>query len=152
MFQNSIIEFVFNQLVKFMLSTIINIVLLIALAIAAFFVLQRMFGRAKPKYVPPIEPLSQASYKKTNVPMEEEEVSLTLQERIELSWQFLTNITEQVISCFSKKDQQQIYKAGQALTRNGAKYQHDVYQEANFTQKMVKTVQKDKNKSASKSR
>jgi hypothetical protein len=134
-----------------MLSTIINIILLIALAIAALFVLQRMRGRAKPKHIPPVDPLSQSAYTKTNVPMEEE-VSLTLQERIELSWQFLTNITEQVISRFSKKDQQQIYKAGQALTRNGAKYQHDVYQEANFTQKTVKTVQKDKDKSASKSR
>tara|TARA_B110000503_G_scaffold143661_1_gene246755 strand:+ start:6415 stop:6819 length:405 start_codon:yes stop_codon:yes gene_type:complete len=134
-----------------MLSTIINIILLIALAIAALFVLQRMRGRAKPKHVPPVDPLSQSAYTKTNVPMEEE-VSLTLQERIELSWQFLTNITEQVISRFSKKDQQQIYKAGQALTQNGTKYQHDVYQEANFTQKTVKTVQKDKDKSASKSR
>jgi hypothetical protein len=121
-----------------MLSTIANIILLIALGFAAFFVFQRMRGQAKTKQITPIDPSAQNAYEKANVPMEEEEVNLTLQERIELSWQFLTNVTEQIMNRFSTKDQQQIYKAGQQLAKNGAKYQHDVHQEVNFTQKAKK--------------
>ena len=137
-----------------MLSTIANIILLITLGFAAFIVFQRMRGgHAKPKSAPPVDPAAQSAYNKTNVAMEEE-VDLTLQERIELSWQFLTNITEQIMNRFSAKDQQQVYKAGQQLAKNGAKYQHDVHQEAHFTQQVIKTrvIQQNKDKDASRSR
>ena len=137
-----------------MLSTIANIILLIALGFAAFFVFQRMRGQTKTKRITPVDPSAQSAYEKANVPMEEEEVNLTLQERIELSWQFLTNITEQIMNRFSTKDQQQVYKAGQQLAKNVTKYQHDVHQEANFTQKAIKArvVQQNKDKSTGQSR
>ncbi|WP_322776053.1 DUF2660 domain-containing protein [Candidatus Megaera venefica] len=83
---------------------------------------------------------------------EDEDKSLTLQEKIELSWAFLTNITEQVMNRFSNQDQQKVENAGQALSKNGAKYQHNVNREANIVQAVIKTRVKDQNKGQSVSR
>lgn len=51
---------------------------------------------------------------------------LTLQERIELSWKFLYDITEIILNKFSKDDMILINKCGHILLENGAKYEHVV--------------------------
>ena len=83
---------------------------------------------------------------------EDEDKTLTLQEKIELSWAFLTNITEQVMSRFSAQDQKKVEDAGQALTKNGAKYQHNVNREADIVKAVIKTRVKEQNKDQSLSR
>lgn len=55
-----------------------------------------------------------------------ENKNLTLQERIELSWKFLYNITEVILNKFSKEDVIQVNKCGQVLFENGVRYEHVV--------------------------
>ena len=83
---------------------------------------------------------------------EDEDKSLTLQEKIELSWAFLTNITEQVMNRFSAQDQKKVEDVGQTLTKNGAKYQHNVNREADIVKAVIKTRVKEQNKDQSLSR
>ena len=65
-----------------------------------------------------------------------------------MSWQFLTNITEQVINKFSKQDKEQVNEAGGKLVENGMSYQHDVKQEIKQNVSKMKTVAKNKAKEA----
>ncbi|WP_347938547.1 DUF2660 domain-containing protein [Rickettsia oklahomensis] len=51
---------------------------------------------------------------------------LTLQERVELSWKFLYDITEIILNKFSKEDVIQVNKCGQVLLENGVRYEHVV--------------------------
>ncbi|QQV74765.1 hypothetical protein H6P87_00305 [Rickettsia tillamookensis] len=55
-----------------------------------------------------------------------ENKKLTLQERIELSWKFLYDITEVILNKFSKEDVIQVNKCGQVLFENGVRYEHVV--------------------------
>lgn len=55
-----------------------------------------------------------------------ENKKLTLQERIELSWKFLYDITEIILNKFSKEDVIQVNKCGQVLLDNGVRYEHVV--------------------------
>ncbi|MCZ6902347.1 MAG: DUF2660 domain-containing protein [Rickettsia endosymbiont of Ixodes persulcatus] len=55
-----------------------------------------------------------------------ENKKLTLQERIELSWKFLYDITEIILNKFSKEDVIQVNKCGQVLLENGVRYEHVV--------------------------
>lgn len=107
------------------------------------------FGGKKIVHLSPADQHSQEVYNQ-NRHKEDEDKSLTLQERIELSWAFLTNITEQVMNRFSNQDQQKVENAGHALSKNGAKYQHNVNQEANIVQAVIKTRVKDQNKEQNK--
>lgn len=81
---------------------------------------------------------SQEAYAAKKYP-KDEEVSLTLEERINLSWQFLTNITEQILNKFSKQDQDIIYKAGQKMNKHGMTYQHNITQEAKITINVIRS-------------
>ncbi len=51
---------------------------------------------------------------------------LTMQERIELSWKFLYEITELIISKFSREDKELLNKLGHTLLDNGVRYEHVV--------------------------
>lgn len=51
---------------------------------------------------------------------------LTLQERIELSWKFLYDITETILNKFTKDDITLVNKCGRVLLENGARYEHIV--------------------------
>ncbi|AFE54912.1 DUF2660 domain-containing protein [Rickettsia typhi] len=55
-----------------------------------------------------------------------ENKKLTLQEKIELSWKFLYDITEIILNKFSKEDVAQVNKCGQILFENGVRYGHVV--------------------------
>ena len=134
------------------MSTSVNIILLVALGFAAFFIVKKMRSHKKPEHVVPKDPKAQSIYDKKKHKTEEEEITLTLQEKIELSWQFLTNITEQVMNRFSASDKDKVYQAGERFNKNGMKYQHDVNQEAYITQEAVKARVMQQNKSKDQSR
>lgn len=85
---------------------------------------------------------AQELYDQRHEKNEEEIQSLTLEERIELSWAFLLNITEQVMSRFSQSDQEKVIEAGHKLSQNGARYIHNVSEEARAVQNIVKTRDK----------
>lgn len=57
---------------------------------------------------------------------DDEDKKLSLKEKIELSWQFLYEITETVLNRFSERDKLEVVELGQKLAENGAKYQHVV--------------------------
>ncbi|MFP3018407.1 MAG: DUF2660 domain-containing protein [Candidatus Tisiphia sp.] len=53
-------------------------------------------------------------------------LSLNDNDRVELSWKFLYEITELIISKFSKKDVELVNKFGHILLDNGMRYEHVV--------------------------
>ena len=122
-----------------MSSSILFLGLIVAAAIIAFFVFKK-FAPHKLKYVRTEDPAAQAEYEEKNAQKEQEEdLGISLEERIELSWEFLTKITERVVNYFSKSDQEQILDAGRKMVKHGAKYQHNVYQESLTIAKSPKT-------------
>jgi len=135
------------------MSTIFNIILLIALAVAAYFVYKRMTGTKSLNISTPNakDPMSQEAYEAKKYP-KDEKLSLTIEERIELSWQFLTNITEQIINKFTKNDRTKVYEAGAKMNKHGMSYQHDVKQEAQITIEMVRSRTREQNQSKELSR
>jgi hypothetical protein len=128
------------------MSNIINIILLVALGVAIFFIIRRMVGKA-PGTMRTLtsDPESQASYEKEHNKMHEE-IILTLDERIELSWQFLNRITEQFLNLFSTSDKIKTYKAGQLLRNNGMRYEHNVEEEASLTLNIIREKVTEHNK------
>lgn len=122
------------------MSTLLNLILLVIVGFAGFFVFKKMRGHPKPEHIVPEDPESQAKYEaaKTN-PKDDEEKSLTMEERIELSWQFLIDITDRVLNHFSAGDRQKVNEAGDKLNKNGMKYQHNIDQEAKVTLQAVRS-------------
>ena len=51
---------------------------------------------------------------------------LTIQERLELSWKFLYEITEKIINNFSNEDKEKVNIIGLSLLNNGMRYEHVV--------------------------
>lgn len=134
------------------MSSSFNIILLIVCGVVALILIKRMrAGGKKAAHLSPADQHAQEVYNQ-NRHKEDEDKSITLQEKIELSWAFLINITEQVMNRFSSQDQQKVEDAGQALSKNGAKYQHNINREANIVQAVIKTRVKDQNKDQSISR
>ncbi len=130
-----------------------NIFLLLVVSVIAFLLIKRMrsSGSKKNVHLSVADQHSQELYDQARH-KEDEDKSLTLQEKIELSWAFLTNITEQVMNRFSAQDQKKVEDAGQTLTKNGAKYQHNVNREADIVKAVIKTRVKEQNKDQSLSR
>ena len=134
------------------MSSSFNIFLLLVVSVIAFILIKRMrSGGKKNVHLSVVDQHSQELYDQARH-KEDEDKSLTLQEKIELSWAFLTNITEQVMSRFSAQDQKKVEDAGQTLTKNGAKYQHNVNREADLVKAVIKTRVKEQNKDQSLSR
>jgi len=134
------------------MSTIMNILLLVVLGGIAIYMIKRMRSNyKKPEHVAIQDPAAQKLYNKQH-PKKDEEKSLSIKEKIELSWQFVTHITEQVISRFSSNDQSKVYQAGKTLLKNGMKYQHNVSQEAKIVSDIVKARAVNQSKDQSVSR
>lgn len=55
-----------------------------------------------------------------------ENKKLTVQERLELSWKFLYEITEIIINKFSKEDIEAVNRIGASLLECGMRYEHVV--------------------------
>jgi len=58
---------------------------------------------------------------KTNKP---ESKKLNLKEKLELSWKFLYEITENIINKFSPEDVNEVHKIGTSLLESGMRYEH----------------------------
>lgn len=115
---------------------IVNIALVI-LALAGVYIIFMHFKKyKKPGHVNVIDPQSQELYEQQK--NGDEQKSLSLQEKIELSWQFLTNITKQVLLKFSKADQKRVNKIGQDMANIGMKYEHNVDLEVRIIQQVSK--------------
>lgn len=52
--------------------------------------------------------------------------TLTMEQRLELSWQFLYEITEFVLNKFTEEDKQEVHKLGEHLAQANMRYQHIV--------------------------
>lgn len=93
----------------------------------------------------------QESYNAKKHP-KDENLSLTIEEKIELSWEFLTRIAEQVLKKFSRGDQNIVYDAGQKMNKHGMTYQHDVNQEVKISSSLSKSKSVKKEKGAQQAR
>jgi len=134
------------------MSNILHIILLVTLPIVAFILYRRIRNGSRNNFkVNHGNANAQEAYAANKHP-KEEEVSLTLEERINLSWQFLINITEQVLSRFSKQDKQIVYEAGQKMKKHGMTYQHNVKQEAIFTINVIRSRVKQQNQDKGRAR
>jgi hypothetical protein len=132
------------------MSSSILIGILLIFAIGVFFIFKKSTPhKLKHTYVE--DPEAQAAYDAKNT-KKDETLALSLEERIELSWEFLNKITQQVIDLFSPQDKEQALEAGRKLAKHGAKYQHNVYQEAFGIKKSPKTQGVQQNKGAEVSR
>lgn len=94
------------------------------------------------------DPKAQEQYLHLKHKDEEKEQTLSMEERIQLSWQFLKNITDKVLSNFSKQDQKMVHKQGEILINNGMSYQHNVELEIKqniaHSQAVLQNKQQDK--------
>jgi hypothetical protein len=72
---------------------------------------------------------------------EEDKKTLTLQERIELSWKFLYEITELVINRFSRDDINYVNELGRILLNKGMRYEHVVDLGIKQSISKVKTIE-----------
>lgn len=72
---------------------------------------------------------------------EEDKKTLTLQERIELSWKFLYEITELVINRFSRDDINYLNELGRILLNKGMRYEHVVDLGIKQSISKVKTIE-----------
>ena len=129
------------------MSHLFNIILLVIAGVGIVYLLNKKFANKKPKHIAVVDPLAQELYKQQKQKTDEKKI-LTLEEKIELSWQFLVHIKDQVLNNFSKPDQEKVHQAGHKLAESGMRYQHDVEQEIKITQgtSKAKTVNKSKDK------
>lgn len=75
-------------------------------------------------------------------------LSMTLQEKIELSWQFLYDITDIVMSKFTNKEREEVHRIGEKLVASGVNYNHVV--DLGITPEIVdKATKKTKQKTSS---
>ncbi len=54
------------------------------------------------------------------------QAAMSQDEKIELSWKFLYDITEIVLNKFFPKDREEVHEAGAELAKNGMRYEHIV--------------------------
>ncbi len=104
------------------------IFLTVVLVALGYFLYKKNIG-SKPKHVPVIDPKAQEQYNQLKQEQKDEEVNLSLEEKIELSWKFLVNIKDKVLNKFSAPDQKKVSHAGQKMLENGMKYEHNIDQE-----------------------
>jgi hypothetical protein len=124
------------------------IVLLAAAFCLAYFFLKK--GSSEGKKIErtlPVDHAAQAVYNKKYQP---EEKTLSMEEKIEKSWQFLADIRDYVINKFSKSDQDKVREAGHKMHNHGMKYQHDINDMGSVRQTgqaISKEVNKEKSQS-----
>lgn len=76
----------------------------------------------------------------------QQDKKLTMQERIELSWKFLYDITDIIINKFSKEDVQEVNKYGHVLLENGGRYEHIVDLAIKQVKSQTQTVEQSQSK------
>lgn len=96
---------------------------IVVLLILGFFFFRSGSKGGNFKYVPKGDPNAQGEYMKMKFPKLS---MLSAKEILDLSWKFLYDITEVILSKFSVRDQQEIVKQGRIMVDNGMRYQHVV--------------------------
>jgi hypothetical protein len=91
------------------------------IVLIAFFMSKSAAREGNASYAQKNTPGAQDTYEKAK---NGDEKKLTMKERLELSWQFLYEITDIVLSKFSPKDQEDTLKIGRQLLENGGRYEH----------------------------
>lgn len=76
----------------------------------------------------------------------QQDKNLTMQERIELSWKFLYDITDIIINKFSKEDVLEVNKYGHVLLENGGRYEHIVDLAIKQVKSQTQTVEQGQSK------
>lgn len=127
------------------MSNLFNIFLLVISGIALMYLVINKKREPKIKKIVVIDPEAQKLYVNQKQKPDEEK-TLTIQEKINLSWQFLVNIKNQILKNFSKLDQEKLEKIGDVLAENGMKYQHDIELEARVSQGFAKAKSVTKSK------
>jgi hypothetical protein len=131
------------------MSTTINFILLIVLGVGVIFMLVKVKSELAKNNKSKANNFTPAVANKNNILQKDETKNLSLEEKINLSWGFLINITEQVLTNFSKQDQKKVDMAGDVLLKNGVRYQHNVESEAKTTLHIINTREKSKDQSLS---
>ncbi len=126
------------------------IILMIAIAgiAALLYFLKKKFFRKNVERTLQVDPKSQAVYDQKKAKPDELK-SLTMEEKMELSWDFLTQITELIMKKFTSSEQEQVHEAGKVMLQHGAQYQHDVNNEAKVNRQQVARSKTKKKKSSS---
>jgi len=134
------------------MGNLVNIALGVVVIVGGYFLFRRFRKHHKPEHINVIDPKSQELYEQQK--NRDDKKALSLQEKIELSWQFLTNITKQVLLKFTKDDQKRVDRIGQGLANSGMKYEHNVDLEVKIVQQIskVRTIAQTKEKDQSISR
>jgi len=103
---------------------IILIVLLLPIFIYCIILLFRAIvsGSGSRSYVRAGDPSAQKLYDAKRD--EKLPPSISLQNKITLSWEFIYNITEKILKLFTPDDRKQVQEAGKVLLDFGTKYEH----------------------------
>ena len=104
----------------FSITNIVGISIIIILAILFFYKKSNVHTKTNTENFTNTDGNAPASSKKTD------NKKLTMQERLELSWKFLYEITEIIINKFSKEDIKTVNQIGSSLLDNGMRYEHVV--------------------------
>lgn len=115
----------------------IAIITLIVVGLGLVYFIKKGIGSRKVKKVVVVDPAAQEAYESAKK-HDKNEQKLTLEERIELSWQFLVHIRDQVLNKFSKADRKKVSEMGHVLNENGMHYEHDVNMEISIRQEASK--------------
>lgn len=67
---------------------------------------------------------SEEAQKAYDASHKKESIMMSMKEKLELSWQFLYDITNIVLSKFSQKDKDEVLAMGHILLENGGRYEH----------------------------
>lgn len=120
----------------------------VVILVVIYFVKSRGMGINSSKHHAK-NPEAQALYaRKKN----KEEKKLTMQEKLELSWKFLYEITDIILNKFSNDDRTKVNQIGKDLTKTGMKYNHVVDLGIRATTSRAQTVEHEKDQSKTISR
>lgn len=133
------------------MSETLNIILLVVCGGVALFIIKQLLFNKQSKHIVIKDSKAQSVYDKSKH-SNDEELSMALQDRIELSWEFLTRIADQVIQRFSKSDKEVVYKSGEVFNKHGMQYQHNVDHEVKISKQAMISKAKVKSKKQSISR
>jgi len=105
------------------LKIILIIVLLLALIYFVSLLLRTISsGSGTKEYLKAGDPSAQKIYDAKRD--EKLPPSISLQNKLTLSWEFIYNITEKILKLFTPEDRKQVQDAGRVLLDFGTKYEH----------------------------
>lgn len=95
-----------------------------ATSMLAFSVLKfyRSYKDTNRVYLLKDDPNAQGKYLENK--KKDSDIVMTVKEKLDLSWQFLYDITNKIMNHFSQEDQNLILELGRTLLANGARYEH----------------------------